>query len=352
MVLTGLAVGVALGFAMQRGRFCVTGAFRDVWVNRSTRWLTAFLVVIAVQSVGIFALDALGVITLGAGNLAPVATIVGGFIFGFAIVLAGGCATGTFYRSGEGLVGSWFALIFYALFAAIMRLGPLSDFTRSARSHTIEMRTIHETLGVSPWWLVGALVLGVGYAVARHLAAEQRTPIVGLPPRRTGLARLLFEKPWHAFGAAVVIGIIAILAWPLSFASGRQAGLGITGPSAHLARFLTTGEVELVDWGVFLILGILIGAYIAAKGSGEFRLRVPDARTMVRSISGGALMGIGAALAGGYTIGNAMVNTAQFSYQGWLSFGFMILGTGAATRLYVQRHRPTAARRESAAISV
>src|SRR5690625_5499546 len=88
MVLTGLAVGVALGFAMQRGRFCVTGAFRDVWVNRSTRWLTAFLVVIAVQSVGIFALDALGVITLGAGNLAPVATIVGGFIFGFAIVLA------------------------------------------------------------------------------------------------------------------------------------------------------------------------------------------------------------------------------------------------------------------------
>lgn len=347
MVLTGLAVGGVLGFAMQRGRFCVTGAFRDVWVNRSTRWLTAFLIVIAVQSVGIFALDALGVITLGSGNLAPVATIVGGFIFGFAIVLAGGCATGTFYRSGEGLVGSWFALIFYALFAAIMRRGPLSEFTASARSHTVELRTLHESLGISPWWLVGALVLTVGYLATRHLAADQRMPIVSLPPRRTGIARVLFEKPWHAFGTAVVIGIIAIIAWPLSFATGRFAGLGITGPSANLARFLTTGDVELVDWGVFLILGILIGAYIAAKGSGEFRLRVPDATTIVRSISGGALMGVGAALAGGCTIGNAMVNTAQFSYQGWLSFAFMVLGTGAATHLFVLRHRPTAARSQT-----
>ncbi len=349
MVLTGLAVGTALGFAMQRGRFCVTGAFREVWVSRSTRWLTAFLIVIAVQSVGVFALDALGIITLTAGDLAPLATIGGGFIFGFAIVLAGGCATGTFYRSGEGLVGSWFALIFYALFAALMRSGPLAGLTAAARSQTVELRTIHESLGISPWWLVGALVLGVGYATTRHLAAEPRSRIAALPPRRTGLAGLLFERPWHAFATALVIGAIAIAAWPLSTAAGRPFGLGITGPSANLAGYLVTGDVELVDWGVFLILGILLGAYIAAKGSGEFRLRVPDATTIVRSIGGGALMGVGAVLAGGCTIGNAMVNTAQFSYQGWLAFGFMMLGTGAATHVFVLRHRGTAPRREAAA---
>ena len=52
------------------------------------------------------------------------------------------------------------------------------------------------------------------------------------------------------------------------------------------------------------------------KGSGEFRVRVPSAQIATRSVVGGALMGIGAALAGGCTIGNAMVETAQFTYQG------------------------------------
>lgn len=249
MILTGLLIGVALGFAMQRGRFCVTGAFRDVWIGGKTRWLTAFLIVIAVQSVGIFALDALGVITLGAGELAPVATIVGAFIFGFAIVLAGGCATGTFYRSGEGLVGSWFALLFYAGFSAIMEYGVLADVTEAARARTIPATTIHESLGISPWWLVGILVAAVGYATYRHLSVEPQVRLATLPPRRRGLARVLFEKPWHAFSTAVVIGVIATVAWPLSTLAGRPAGLGITTPSANLVTYLVTGDAELVDWG-------------------------------------------------------------------------------------------------------
>ena len=33
--------------------------------------------------------------------------IVGSYLFGIGIVLAGGCATGTWYRAGEGLLGSW-----------------------------------------------------------------------------------------------------------------------------------------------------------------------------------------------------------------------------------------------------
>ncbi|HLR97411.1 MAG TPA: YeeE/YedE family protein [Jiangellaceae bacterium] len=341
MVLTGLVVGGALGFALQRGRFCVTTAFRDVWVGRKTRWITAFLIVIAVQSIGIFALQSTGLLSPEVGGLAVWPTVIGAFIFGFAIVLAAGCATGTFYRTSEGLIGSWFALVFYAGFSAIMKYGVLGDFTESARANTTELTTLHETLGVSPWILVTLLSAGVLVLALRHLAAEPKTKIATLPPRRSGLAHLLFEKPWHAFATAVVIGIIAIVAWPLSAASGRNSGLGITTPSANSVTFLVTGDIELVDWGVFLILGILIGAFIAAKGSGEFRLRVPDSTTIVRSISGGALMGVGASLAGGCTIGNAMVKTAQFSYQGWLSFGFMVLGTGVATHLFILRKRPS-----------
>lgn len=348
MLITGLLVGAALGFVMQRGRFCVTGAFRDVWIGGKTRWITAFGIVIAVQAIGIFALQQLGFIELGAKPLPVVATVVGAFVFGYAIVLAGGCATGTFYRSAEGLVGSWIALIFYAGFSAVMKYGVFGELTATLRSSTVlPVTTIHESLGISPWWLVALLSFGVLALVVRHLRADaSRAPLATLPPRRTGIAHLLFERPWHAFATAVVIGVIATVAWPASIATGRNSGLGITTPSANLVTFLVTGDTELVDWGVFLILGILVGAHVAAKASGEFRVRVPDATTVLRSVGGGALMGIGASLAGGCTIGNAMVNTAQFSYQGWVSFAFMVLGTGAATHQFILRRRTPAATHE------
>ena len=109
------------------------------------------------------------------------------------------------------------------------------------------------------------------------------------------------------------------------------------------------GDVELVDWGVFLVLGILIGSFIAAKGSGEFKIRVPDAQTIVRSIGGGALMGFGAAWAGGCTIGNAMVGSATFTLQGWVSFAAMLLGTGIAVRFVFGSRRADRADRAVAA---
>jgi uncharacterized membrane protein YedE/YeeE len=339
MVLSGLAVGAALGYAMQRGRFCVTGAFRDIWISRNTRWLTAFFIVIAIQSVGVFALDAICVIDLTPSEFPWLATVVGAFIFGFAIILAGGCATGTYYRSGEGLVGSWLALAMYALFSAIMKTGPLAPFNDAARGITVQPSTIHGALGVSPWVLVAAFGTVVALLARYHLNKPKVT-LATLPASRTGLAHLFAEKPWGAFSTAVVIGVIAIIAWPLSWATGREAGLGITTPSSNVVNFLVTGDAELMDWGVYLVLGILGGSFVAAKVSGEFRIRIPDVATTLKSLGGGALMGVGASLAGGCTIGNAMVETAQFSFQGWSALGFMILGTGVATKLTILNRKP------------
>ncbi|GEO94309.1 YeeE/YedE family protein [Kocuria turfanensis] len=342
MLISGLLIGAALGFVLQRGRFCVTGAFRDVWIAKNTWWLSALFVAIAVQSVGVWVLDALGVITLSSTGFAWLATIVGGFVFGFGIVLAGGCATGTYYRAGEGLVGSWFALLFYALFAAISKYGPLAGTTQALRGITTEHGTIHETLHVSPWILV-ALLVAVAALWARHHLTKPRMKVATLPPERTGLNHLLFEKAWNPFATAVVIGLIALAAWPASWATGREFGLGITGPSANIANYLTTGDLEMVDWGVLLVVGILVGSFIAAKGSGEFKIRVPDAQTIVRSIAGGALMGIGAAWAGGCTIGNGLVETSMFSWQGWIGLGAMILGTGAAAKIFIAPRKKSAA---------
>ncbi|NUV16422.1 hypothetical protein MS6207_00586 [Escherichia coli] len=64
--------------------------------------------------------------------------------------------------------------------------------------------------------------------------------------------------------------MIALLAWPLSEATGRMFGLGITSPTANILQFLVAGDVKYINWGVFLVLGIFVGSFIAAKASREF----------------------------------------------------------------------------------
>ncbi len=337
LLLTGLALGAVLGFVFQRGRFCVTGAFRDVWLSGSTRWLTAFGLAILAQAVLVQGLLAAGVIKAGVPQLVWAGVIGGSFLFGIGIVLAGGCATGTYYRSGEGLIGSWIALIFYALFAAIMKYGALKPFNDAVLSQKSGLTTVQASLGISVWPLVVLLAAVVGWALVRQ--RRQRVAVVRAATRRTGPAGLLFDRPWSPNATAIVVGVLAALAYPLSNLTGRNAGLGITTPSANIVDFLVTGNAERIDWGVLFVLGLIPGSYVAAKLSGEFRLRAPDARTAVRAVTGGTLMGIGAALAGGCTIGNSLVQTALFGYQGWVAFLFTFLGVGVGARFFIQTHR-------------
>ena len=80
--------------------------------------------------------------------------LVGGFIFGLGIILSGGCASGTWYRSAEGLVGSWIALLLYGLSVAAMKSGPLAEVDGWFKQWEMPLTTIHGALGLRPgcWW--------------------------------------------------------------------------------------------------------------------------------------------------------------------------------------------------------
>lgn len=337
-MITGLLCGFLFGFVLQRGRFCITGAFRDMYVTKNNKMFIALLIAITVQSVGFFLLNEIGVLNVApAENFAPIAVLIGAFVFGIGIVLAGGCATGTWYRAGEGLIGSWVALIVYMLFSAMMRTGPLGELNSGLKSLAMtEQKTIYETFGVSPWMLVVILSAVTLFLVYKQLS-KPKVKLATMKPKKTGLAHILFEKRWNPFVTAVIIGLIATVAWPLSVATGREFGLGITGPSANIMQFLVTGDSKFINWGVFLVLGILIGSFVAAKGANEFRFRVPDADTILKSAVGGVLMGIGATWAGGCSIGNGMVETSFFSWQGWVSLPVMILGIWVAAYFTIVR---------------
>lgn len=342
MIITGLLCGAALGFVMQRGRFCLTGGFRDMYLSKNNRIFYALLLAIAVQSIGVFLLMDLGVFQYSAGTFPIVAVIFGSYIFGIGIILAGGCATGTWYRAGEGLIGSWIALFGYMVMSTIMKTGVLAPLNQKMQQMAaFPTNSIADTFGVNHWILVILFAIIVGIILYKELK-KPKIVVPTLKPKRKGLAHILFEKRWNPFVTASLIGVIALLAWPLSAATGRVFGLGITTPTANILQFLTTGDKVFINWGVFLVLGVFLGSFIAAKGSNEFRFRMPDVKTAINSFIGGNLMGVGASLAGGCSIGNGLVMTAVMTWQGWIGLLFMILGTWTASYFVYVRPRQKA----------
>lgn len=347
-IVSGLIVGVLLGFVMQRTRFCLTGGFRDMYVQKNNKMFYALLIAIAIQAIGIYILNVMGVITIVNETFPIIGTVIGSFIFGVGIILAGGCATGTYYRAGEGLIGSWIALVMYGLFAAITKNGLLAPLMNALNSKTVANADMAQSTGIPNWIFLIILVTVTLFFVIKTLRKPKpKIAVPQLKQKYSGLRHILFEKRFHPFIAAIAVGLIALIAWPMSESTGRQGGLGITTPSSNIVMFLTTGDISVVDWGVFLVIGIFFGSYIAARGSKEFAWRLPDKKTIRNSAIGGMCMGFGAAVAGGCSIGNGLVATAALSWQGWIGLAFMIFGTWFMSYFMFVRPMKVAQQRQS-----
>lgn len=103
----GLAAlfGVAFGLIIERAQVCFTSAFRDLWLTGRTQMAKAIILGMAVSAIGIY-----GYVQAGIPPKifwAAPSAVIGGLLFGFGIVLAGGCETGWMYRAVEGQVHYW-----------------------------------------------------------------------------------------------------------------------------------------------------------------------------------------------------------------------------------------------------
>lgn len=111
--------GVAFGFILQRSRFCFTASMRDPYLTGSASVTKAVLIAFAVTSIAFTAIkygyQANGLPIPGQSYVAPisVATGVGAFLFGIGMVIAGGCASGTLMRVGEGFLMQIISFAFF-----------------------------------------------------------------------------------------------------------------------------------------------------------------------------------------------------------------------------------------------
>jgi uncharacterized protein len=337
---SGLIVGILFGFALQRGRFCMNSAFRDILLMKDFTVFKAVLVALMIQMVGFGIMAMSGLITLAPPALMLGANIVGGLIFGFGMVLAGGCASGITYRSGEGMVGAMVAVLGFSISAMATGAGLLMPLSAPLKSIGKFMTPDEKSLTLAnvfglPHWVVAFGLPLIIALIWFFMARGKSDP--SLAPVKASLSDKIFKRGWNWLTAGIVLGLIGVIAFPLSAATGRNYPLGITAGWEAILKTIITGEPAIINWGALLIVGAVLGAAIAALIANEFKLRAPAPRVLVQTFFGGALMGFGAKTAGGCNIGHIFSGVPQLSIGSLVAGTSIVLGCWFAVYLFFIR---------------
>ncbi len=359
--------GLGFGFVLQRSRFCFASAFRDLFLFGHGRVMRGILGGLAIATAGFAVLMARMVPDPGLGAVAPEAhviplgihVVVGGLLFGTGMVLAGGCVSGSMYRIGEGYVASAVALV-----------GIMAGLGLGAHSWNFWWRV---SIGRSPLlWLPRFGGYGVAVAVTVALLAaayllvtwwESRQGYVlpePVPPpvgqgfrgRVEATLQAVLVRGWSPLVGGAALGTLNVflytahMPWGVTGEISRwaiglldMAGWGpgpLKGTEELAACALAAGTGPWLTHTLTLNLGMVAGSLAAALLAGEFRVRRPkERRRYLQALGGGVLMGYGATLAMGCTLGAFFSAIPSLALNGWV-FG-LALAAGAWVGVQVIR---------------
>jgi uncharacterized membrane protein YedE/YeeE len=307
----------------------MNSAFRDIIVLKDYTLLKAVGVAILVSMIGFAIMDRTGVISVSPVTFWWGANMLGGFIFGIGMVLAGGCASGITYRTGEGMVSAMVAVVGLTFFGLLTSMGVFNPFIDSLRSATTVTLsdganlTLANVFGI-PYYILALAIAGVALILWAIFGkkGEKASESVSLNDK-------IFKQGWGWKSTGVVIGLIGIAAFYTSTLAGRSYPLAITGGYLSTAKSLIMGE-NLMTWLPIMVMSTIVGAFLAAIISGEFKLRAPAPKTLIQCFFGGCLMGFGAVCSGGCNITHILSGVPQLALSSMLGGAFIILGCWAA----------------------
>lgn len=352
--------GIIFGVILQRSRLCFASAFRDLFLLRDGGNLRGLITALAVASLGFALIQVRAVPTPTFGGLPDEAHLmpvsaqfaVGGLLFGFGMVLAGGCISGTMYRIGEGYVGSMVTMIgillglvvatqqwnwWWELFSAHAPTIWLPGLFGYAGAIIATLAALGLCYLATIWWELRA-----GPRPSFPIKRPVEPPVLSLGDWVGQRYRAIFGRGWPFIVGACALAILNIFVYlydhPLGITGelanwgNRAASVGgIIAPmligTSKLAGCLLVFNPNAgwISTGTMLDGGLIAGSFIAALNANEFKLRVPRQPVRyIQSIGGGVLMGYGAGIAAGCTIGAFFSAIPSLGLNGWV-FGFALL---------------------------
>jgi uncharacterized membrane protein YedE/YeeE len=343
-------LGLALGFTLFHSRFGFSSAWRQLVAVGQPAALRAHMLMLAVACVLFAALLAGGIALHGAprGLVQPVgvALLVGAFLFGVGMQVAGSCSSGTLFAVGGGQSAILLTLFGFVIGSVLAALHYPFWFGRLPAGHPVSLAAL---LGYPGALAASLATMALVTALSSALAHRRRPPPVGRPPGATGAARVL-RGVWPMWvGALVLAGLNAAVLfvtgqpWGVTTAFGLWGGKFLQAVGVDVARWpfwtLPANAAQLrapvlADRVSVLDFGIMIGAMIASAAGGSWRLhRAVPGRLALGAALGGVIMGYGARLAGGCNIGAYLYGIASFSLHGWIWGATALAGSYAGLHL-------------------
>lgn len=343
------ALTVLFGFVAQRTNFCTMGAVADIanfgdW-TRMRQWLLAIGVAIVATS----ALAATGQIDPGKSLYATprftlLGYVVGGLLFGFGMVLAGGCGSKTLVRVGGGSLKALVVFIVLGLTAYITLRGALGVFrvnvieplgTRLATTQDLPTLAAAATGLAKPalQWTLGLLIGGALIAFA--------------------LVRRDFRQ-WENLLTGFVIGGVIAAIWFVSghlghltehpetleetflaTNSGRMESLSFVAPMAYVLDWLMffSDKSKVLTLGVVAVFGVVTGAAASALSTRTFRWEgFGNTEDTANHLVGAVLMGFGGVTAMGCTVGQGLSGVSLLAAGSFIAIGAIVVGALLALR--------------------
>ncbi|MHA3948723.1 YeeE/YedE family protein [Cellulomonas bogoriensis] len=353
-----LLIGAALGIAFERGRFCFFCIFRDAIEDKDTTGVFSVLVALAVGGLGYAVVFGMFLPDPTTGRLPPEAHIgpvswvlvAGGLAFGVGMTLSGACISGHLYRLGQG-----YTRAVPALLGALVGFG-LGFFTWNtlyfAGVSGAPTPWLPTWFGYSGAVLVQlAVLLVIGALLLRWARPHRTAPLGGGTITWAHVRRVVLLDRWGPLTTGAVVGVIGVIAYLRVEPLGVTAQLGTWTRTAladtdllpdrlhgldTLSGCATVVTRVVLDNG-WLILGLVLASFAAALAGNRFRPSPITVRNGSTALLGGVLMGWGAMVALGCTVGVLLSGIQAFAVSGWVFAATVLAGTWVSIRFGLHR---------------
>lgn len=348
-----LAAGALFGVVLQRSRFCFFCILKDFFEKKDGRPLIGIVTALIVGSIGYLVLFESWISNPQAGyypmeaHIGPVSwhLILGGLLFGWGMVLSGSCISAHFYRLGEGSVLSPIALA-GTLFGFMLGLASWNRLYRLTISDA-PVVWLPEYLGYSgSLYLQLALLLTLlVWLIVKFIpedATASNTPARSLK----AIYNRVFVDRWPTWIGGIGVGLISI------FYYFRVEPLGVTAEINRVARLSGWSAIpdrlegmdglagctpnmgpELFTANGLFILALIAGATLTGVLAGQFKPKRPGLRASVNSFLGGIMLGFGAMISLGCTIGATLSGIHAFALSGWIFTIGMVFGVWSGLKV-------------------
>ncbi len=332
--------GILLGLAARLGRFCTMGAIEDMLYGNSDTRMRMWILAIGVAVLGSFGAIAAGLFDplpsfYFSIRWMPLASILGGLMFGYGMALAGNCGYGAIARLGGGDLRSFVIVLVMGVSAYVVLAGPLAPlrnwvFPQESVTSAVPPGLAHQAAAVTG---LSATVIGMAVGVLIIVGALW--------------SRALLASPKSIIWS-VVVGVAVVSGWvgtswvaQTGYAALPVVSHSFSAPVGESVLYAMTGSVRAPSFAVGSVAGVWLGAFIGSLIKGHFRWEAcEDPRELRRQILGAGIMGAGAVIALGCTIGQGISAFSLLAYSAPVTFLSIVAGAAFGLRQLIEGFQP------------